>query len=676
VNRLRLLILLPLTVLVVIGSHAEDYRKCPTAPKDEAKLPACSTEKVNRDCAYNIDRRAPIAMPTFQMHPGCHVEVIVYHPFQFETLSLVAGQAQAQQGSDQGSALVTAAIPNLKDLILGTRQVARNAEFMAFDGGALSPTGNGICAPADQIQIDRVDSGNVNEDKVIDDLAKLRKALKAASLCALTIPDRVATFYGNSSVVYAQLTDIQSSVPHPVANTSNAWLPGPSLGSWMKDYDPRAEKGNYGRWRNLLLYELDDNPLPGFGEPEYAPSGILNDTDDPSSAARILADLPAPTGGGTTGSSKPKSAAPNRFNDFDTTAAATQTDITSLTTEDLRKQYQPILDGLAAKEQQIVSILAPTATNLTKVEADLQTYLTNITFWKGGKNQTGITDGKDVDSDSPTNCQRDTNNREERICLGMIADTVSEAGQDKKLAPFKALAISTPYTVFAQNQITNSVLQVLKSSQQQTVVPITALHADPIFEVSSGAFISMMPNRSFANLTDVKVINGVPTPIDIRINESTSRPELLPFVAANWRIGRDYTMPDRRRGAVYGSLAVALNPYNTMPEFAGGLGFSWRNFMFTPLYHLGHDIHLTQGETVNQIWCTFQSSKNSSGVTTSSCVPISSPPAPTTKSFWRGAFAIGISIRIPTTFSSGNGGNAGGASGGTGKGSAGAASTQ
>jgi len=595
--------------------------------------------------------------------------VIVYHPFHFETLSLVAGQAQAQQGSDQGSALVTAAIPNLKDLIVGTRQIQRSAEFLAVDGGTPSPSGNGVCAQADQIQIA---SGSANEAKIIDDLAKVKKALKAASLCAETVPDRVATFYGNAGLVYAQLTDIQSSVPHPVASTGNAWLPGLGLGNSMEDYDPRAatKNGTYAQWRNLLLYELDDNRLPGFGEPKFAPSGILNDNDDPSSAARILSDLPASTGAAT-GSSKPKTSAPNRFSDFDTTAAATQTDIAQLS-PDIRNQYQPMLDSLIIKEQQIVGILTPTATNMTKVEADLETYLTNITFWKGGKDQTGITDGENVDSNSATSCQRDTSNKEERVCLGMIADTVSKAYEDKKLAPFKALAISAPYTVFAQNQVTNSVLQVLKSSQQQTVVPINALYADPIFEVSSGAFISMMPNRSFANYTDVEVVNGVPTPIDIRINETISRPELLPFAAANWRIGRDYTMPDRRRGAVYGSLAVALNPYNTMPEFAGGLSFSWRNFMFSPLYHLGHDVHLTQGETVNQIWCTYQSSKSSSGVTTFSCAPISSPPAPTTKTYWRGAFAIGISIRIPTTFSSGSGGNAGGGSGGTGKGSAGA----
>jgi hypothetical protein len=83
----------------------------------------------------------------------------------------------------------------------------------------------------------------------------------------------------------------------------------------------------------------------------------------------------------------------------------------------------------------------------------------------------------------------------------MIADTVSKADVDKKLAPFKALAISAPHAVFAQNQVTNTVLQVLKSTRQQTV-RLSPLTTPTRSSVSADAIISTMSRRSFANYTD------------------------------------------------------------------------------------------------------------------------------------------------------------------------------
>ena len=60
-----------------------------------------------------------------------------------------------------------------------------------------------------------------------------------------------------------------------------------------------------------------------------------------------------------------------------------------------------------------------------------------------------------------------------------------------------------------------------------------------------------------------------------------------------------------RRGAVYLTAGVALNPYDTQVEYAGGLSFSWRYLMISPLYHLGHATHLIDGETVGQTWCDY-----------------------------------------------------------------------
>jgi hypothetical protein len=81
--------------------------------------PVCSTEKVNGDCFFNIDRNYPITLPTFQMKRGAHVSIYVFHPYVFEALTLDAGTATAFESSDQVSALVTAAGPVGKGAVLG-----------------------------------------------------------------------------------------------------------------------------------------------------------------------------------------------------------------------------------------------------------------------------------------------------------------------------------------------------------------------------------------------------------------------------------------------------------------------------------------------------------------------------------------------------------------------------
>jgi hypothetical protein len=105
-----------------------------------------------------------------------------------------------------------------------------------------------------------------------------------------------------------------------------------------------------------------------------------------------------------------------------------------------------------------------------------------------------------------------------------------------------------------------------------------------------------------------------------------------------------------RRGAFYATGALAINPYLTDLEYGFGFGVSWRYLMFSPVYNLGRFTHFTQGEQVGQVWCTYPGSPNPTMAPACS----SAPPAPTTKTFMTGAFAIGIGVRIPTTFSSTN----------------------
>ena len=543
-------------------------------------------------------------MPTFQMRPGKHIKVVVHYPFLFETLTLDPSPAQALQGSDQGAGLINAAIPNLKGLQASTRTA-----FYALDQQTQTvPSRLQAAAGASAAVI-----------QVVDMLNDLTTRLQQIADSAQALPAELRDFDDQVAILYTQLKEIQSAVPR-TADKNGRPLRAQGLPGWMKDYDPWT---SYPQWRGLLLYELNDttfNPPNAQSPDPEVPEDILQQ------AQNLGATMPKP-GSSPGGSSPSLSPGSNALSDFEARASAVQTAVASLADVTLRQQYQSILDDDVALEQFYANSLAPAATALAKVAADLQTYEGNIDYWTGSAEQTGI-----------TCCNL--------LELGDISDPISPDKADKKLAPFKALGRQIAYTLNAQNQIVVSALSVPTPAQKTAILAITALYADPSLEVSVGAFVSWLPNRSFSNYTDIKqTTSGNPSPVDVKISETTSRPEVLPFAAANYRIGRDFVMPGQRRGAVYGTLAFALNPYNQLPEFGAGFSLSWRSFMFSPLYHLGHGIHLTQGEMVGEIWCVY-------GAASGSIPPPcgSPPPAPSTKTYWTGRFAIGISIRVPTTF--------------------------
>jgi hypothetical protein len=131
---------------------------------------------------------------------------------------------------------------------------------------------------------------------------------------------------------------------------------------------------------------------------------------------------------------------------------------------------------------------------------------------------------------------------------------------------------------------------------------------------------------------------------NVVIAQTIVRPTIVPFVGANWRLGHDFLWPDSRRGAAYLTAAIGLNPYNTTAEFAFGPTISWRSLMFSGLFHLGHDVRLTQGEYVGEIWCDQTAASGSIAKCSGS------PPSPSTQRYWTGAFAFGIGIRVPSVF--------------------------
>jgi hypothetical protein len=604
----RLLGFLSLALLSTLTAHAAISSTC---PKGSNSPLTCSTEKINGDCVLNIDRMYPIAMPTFQMHPGCHITVNVYHPFHFETLTLDPGTAQALQASDQGAALVAAAIGNTKGFSL-TTSVAGTTALSHSQFAMLS--------------IRREESESTEQET--ENRVAVKKNLATLNTMVTDALTPVYQYISHAKIIYAQVREIESSVPRPVDANGKA-KQALSVPKWT--YSPWSD---YANWRRLLLFELsgrvsyraDDKPdifsppTEEVGQPKVFKNVF-------SEASDLLARVPTPDPKDSTKTILPTNPLFDSSS-FDNLAKTTQDAIHALPQGE-QNQYQEILDQLKLAETDIITALASLPGAITAIEKDFQVYTNNITLWNG---------------DDPSQTGIEASNGGEQVSLGRIPDPISS---DKTLATYNALGRQIAYTVNAVNQVATSTLAVPTATQKQAVVTITALYADPRFEVSAGAFVSSLPNRSFSNYTNVNIVSGIPTPFNIKIIESTSRPELLPFAAGNWRFGREYLMPGQRRGAFYGTAAVALNPYNSLPEFGGGVSFSWRSFMFSPLYHLGHSVQLTQGETVGEVWCVYG---NASTATPPGCSP--PPPAPSTKTYWTGAFAFGIGIRVPTSFSS------------------------
>ena len=215
---------------------------------------------------------------------------------------------------------------------------------------------------------------------------------------------------------------------------------------------------------------------------------------------------------------------------------------------------------------------------------------------------------------------------------------ITEHGTDPYFVP------QPVYAITVLNQVGSTTL--VSTTAPKSMTTITVFFYEPIFEVSTGVLFSTVPNRTFANQTKIDQVSGVPTSGDVYIAKTLSRPAIEPFVAANWRIGRDVRWLGKRRQAVYGTGLLAFNPYVNLLDYGVGFSYSWRSIMFTPMYHAAHDTRLTQGLYTGEVFCNQTAAHDS--------VPkcSGSPPAPATEKYLTSAFALGISIRPLSLFSS------------------------
>jgi hypothetical protein len=443
-----------------------------------------------------------------------------------------------------------------------------------------------------------------NLKKVKQDLKDLATTLKTAqgNLDAQSV--RLKEFSAHAALVYLQIQEIVSPVPRPVAPGTKNSLRDPRLAGTESPWN------NYDQWRLLLLCELAETCDGLTSTPPF--KGLLPE-------ANKLLLLLAPTAAGA--SSKPIPGVTDPFFDsgaFTDKAIETAKDIAQLPSNE-QGEYRDKLKALVDSEMELTADLSVYSTATSAIAKDLQSYFINIKQAEG------------------------TISRRATLSLGQIYDPRSLKNGSPSVT--KLLGRQVVFAVNVVNNVATSTT-VVATTQKKAVCSITVLYADPMFEVSAGVFFSTLPNRSFSNQTLVTHNpDGSPVLGNVVIAQSISRPTVEPFVAGNWRLGHDFTWLGQRRGAFYFTAALGINTNNgTTADLGVGPSISWRSVMLSGLYHLGHDTRLTQGEFVGQVWCNATAADGS--------IPkcSGSPPSPSTERYWTSAFAIGISVRIPSVF--------------------------
>jgi hypothetical protein len=196
---------------------------------------------------------------------------------------------------------------------------------------------------------------------------------------------------------------------------------------------------------------------------------------------------------------------------------------------------------------------------------------------------------------------------------------------------------STVYTRLLQRQVTcavnvfnlvaNSIASVPSTGQKRTILTITVNYADSRIETSAGVMVSALPSRSFAATPSYS--GPPPTVSNIVVQETDTRPLIVPFAAVHVRLGSDWLWPDKRRGAIYGTVLVGVNPNTTTADLGAGFSLAWRSLVLSPVAHFAHDVRLTDGFTNGE----------SLGTSFTGSVP--------TQQFWTTSFGFGIGIRVP-----------------------------
>jgi hypothetical protein len=604
-------------------------------------LPRCSTEKVNGDCYVNINRFYPYSYPGFMIKPKSSVTVNVFNPFGFEKLTLeTSAPANIYEGTDQFGSLVTAISPGLK----GTTIDGTTFHNMLADDINLNVANfTNLTPPPTQTASDL-------ETKIKAEETDLKNLLDSA---VTTYINPYTAYKNQTNEIYRQVRLVSLAAPRPVHDPDQRAIDQevfePELVKHPDQqgpcFSPSDPWHTYGTWRQCMikdlliqgntgsiLWSLFPNKCQAKDQP-WGPWTVPTPTCNPA------ADTVEPSHG------------PQIDDSYQSKYTTLASDLAALAAlHDPNSNYQKLketADFLDQRHSYITSFLAgilgAVPATLTKISTDMQNFYIALL--------------NAPPSDQPT----------KPINLGTVYGPSALDPTEKKVRKYLGvpigLAPAITYNVNGQNLVTNTLLSAPATTQRTLVAAIPLTFANPRFETSAGVFLSFLNNRTFANTTDVAVTTTTtptgpvqtPAPTDIKITETvTNKPLLIPYYAAHFRIAPEWIYPQwmgGRRGAFYLTGALGINPYQTDLEYAAGFGISWRYLMFSPVYHLGRSTHLTNLEQVGQIYCVYSTTATSM-TTPPACV--GSPPAPTTKNYLTGAFAIGIGVRIPTTFSSTN----------------------
>jgi hypothetical protein len=222
----------------------------------------------------------------------------------------------------------------------------------------------------------------------------------------------------------------------------------------------------------------------------------------------------------------------------------------------------------------------------------------------------------------------DINKKEKDPSVRCVSIAISP---DNERAYDNMVTRTITYSLNALNMVVSSQEAVPDPTKKRLLASIPVNFADSPskptslrLEASAGTFFSTLPIRSFS----VAPVFSGGTIINNVVAQNVLHPTVVPFAAANYRISND--LPHIRwRSAIYLTGAVGINPNTVSADFAAGLSMSWRGLMFSPLWHYGHDVRLTQGLYVGELLgAGFKGSLS-------------------TENYWKSCFAIGVSIRVP-----------------------------
>jgi hypothetical protein len=591
----------------------------------------CSTEQVNHvDCTFTLDRRYPVTFPTLQMAHGMKVKVIVNNPLPFETLTLDETGATLLPGTDQGAALVPLAIPQLAGFTWSNATIPSGISPGAAPGTA-PPT-----------------------DPIIDErLAALDKIL--ADTVTKTIQLHLDDLRYQVTTIYAQLSQVLSPLPRPLspAPTPAATVPAPTPAAVLAPApavaDCRVAHPNvplpplvstdtpnpwecYPDWRRWLKCEIAGICMSEKPQPQPIPMPTFQNAL--GTVNTIQSQLPS-------GSTPPANPLFDQKS-FDALVQSTQALIGVRPDPAERQHYTIELQKRQNAENDIVTWMAVLSNALSGVQKDFMTYYENIELATGALLASAP---PAVPPATPIPLPAVPN----PMVLGWIFDPRAASGTATPYPKF--LGRQVVFSVNAVNLIATGRASVTTSTAKTSLATVTVIYADPIFEGSAGVIFSFVHNRTFSNETV-----GTPLPAnspytqgDVIIQETKPEPEIVPFVAGNWRLGPDFTWLNHRRGAVYATVYLGLNPYTKLPEYGLGPTASWRSLMLSAFYERVHDTRLITGQTVGAVVCA-----PAAGSSPPACA--STPTAPVANPFATNAFGIALSVRVPTTFTAGTGG--------------------